>query len=252
MNPWTDRFRAAGIHLGLSLVVAALAAAVVFGLWYPFPYREVSGGRELFTLLVSVDVAMGPLITLMVYSRSKPFSEMRRDFVCIGVLQLAALAYGMWTVFLARPVYLAFEYERFRIVHAVDVRTELLDRAAPGFERLPLLGPQLIAVRQPRTAEESNQVSFEAAAGLSTTSRPDFWQPYETSTADILGNARPVSELMQRLPASTPQVQDFLERQGLNPAQVRYLPCNARKAFWTVFVEAGTARVLGFAAIDSF
>ena len=54
------RFRAAAIvssiHLIFSLVVAFLAGVLVFGLWYPFPYRELSGGRELFLLIVSVDV----------------------------------------------------------------------------------------------------------------------------------------------------------------------------------------------------
>lgn len=45
---WADRFKASGIHLGLSLVMASLAALLVFGIWYPYPYREISGGRELF------------------------------------------------------------------------------------------------------------------------------------------------------------------------------------------------------------
>ena len=50
MAIWKDKLRAAGIHLGLSLLVAALAAALVFGVWYPYPYREISGGRALFDL----------------------------------------------------------------------------------------------------------------------------------------------------------------------------------------------------------
>ena len=47
---WADRLRASGIHLALSLVVAGLAALFVFGIWYPYPYREISGGRELFKI----------------------------------------------------------------------------------------------------------------------------------------------------------------------------------------------------------
>lgn len=252
MRHWKDRFRAAGIHLALSMLVAALAAAVVFGLWYPFPYREVSGGRELFGLLVSVDVVMGPLITLMVYSREKPRAEMRRDFAVIGLLQLAALGYGLWTVFQARPVYLAFEYERFRIVHAIDVRTEFMDKTQPPLDRLPLAGPVIIGVRPPQNPAERNTLTFEAAGGLSVTSRPDFWVPYEHSAPDILKASRPVSELMQRLPHSRPIVQEFLREQGLVEAQVAYLPMNARRHFWTVFLDARTARVLGYAPVDSF
>ncbi len=53
---WKIRFRAAGIHLCISLAIAALAATLVFALWYPYPYRDISGGRELFGMLVGIDV----------------------------------------------------------------------------------------------------------------------------------------------------------------------------------------------------
>ena len=76
---WAERLKAAGIHLGLSLVVALLAAGLVFGLWYPMPFREISGGRELFLLIVAVDVVIGPVITLAVFDRRKRWRELRRD-----------------------------------------------------------------------------------------------------------------------------------------------------------------------------
>ena len=65
MSPinWKARLQAAGIHLLISLFVAALAAVLVFGLWYPNPYRDLSGGRTLFSMVVGVDVVLGPLIT---------------------------------------------------------------------------------------------------------------------------------------------------------------------------------------------
>ena len=44
---WGDRLKASTLHLGLSLCIAALAALLVFAVWYPNPYREISGGREL-------------------------------------------------------------------------------------------------------------------------------------------------------------------------------------------------------------
>ena len=101
---WKDRLRASAIHLAISLGIAALAALLVFALWYPYPYREISGGRALFLILVSVDVIIGPLITLAVFNRAKPAKELRRDLASGGLIQLAALAYGLWTMFLARPV----------------------------------------------------------------------------------------------------------------------------------------------------
>ena len=74
---WRSRLRAAGIHLVLSCLVAAFGALLVFAVWYPFPYRELSGGRDLFVLLVSVDVVIGPLITFAVFNRAKPAQQLR-------------------------------------------------------------------------------------------------------------------------------------------------------------------------------
>ena len=66
---WKERLHASGIHLGISLAIAGLMAWLVFGLWYAYPYRDISGGRDLFMLVIAVDVIMGPLITLMIFNR---------------------------------------------------------------------------------------------------------------------------------------------------------------------------------------
>src|SRR4051812_33844000 len=93
MSAIGQRLRAAAIHLAISAALAGLAALVVFVFWYPYPYRVLSGGRELFTLLISVDVIIGPLITLAVFNVTKPREELRRDLAIVGLLQLAALTY---------------------------------------------------------------------------------------------------------------------------------------------------------------
>lgn len=121
MKDWKVRLRAAAIHLGISALVAAAAAWLVFAVWYPYPYREISGGRELFTLIVVVDVILGPLMTLIIFNRTKPRTELVRDLAVVALIQLAGLGYGLWSVYAARPVHMVFEFDRFRAVHAVDV-----------------------------------------------------------------------------------------------------------------------------------
>ena len=166
-----NRLRASSIHLGISLLIAALAALLVFGLWYPYPYREISGGRDLFFLVVAVDVAMGPLITLAIFNRSKPRRELVMDFTLVGMLQLAALGYGLWTVFVARPVHLVFEYSRLSVVHAVDIEPELLVKAPPALQALPLTGPTLIALRPFKDTDEQFQFTMAALGGAPLAAR---------------------------------------------------------------------------------
>lgn len=252
MIDWKERLRASGFHLGISLAIAGLAALLVFAVWYPYPYRDVSGGRELFLLVVAVDVIMGPLITLAVFNRKKPWTELRRDLATVGVLQLAALGYGLWTVAVARPVHLVFEIDRFRAVHAIEVPEDLLGREPAQVKALPWFGPTLLAVRPFRSAQEGIDATMAALQGLHLGVRPDLWEAYEQARPRVLKAARPVGELKARFAASAPEIDRVLQASGRSPAGVAYLPMAGRSAFWTVFVDSATADPIGFMALDPF
>ena len=171
---WRDRLRAGAVHFLISAIVAVFAALFVFVFWYPDPYRELSGGRELFLILVSVDVILGPLITLAIFNRAKSWPVLRGDLICIGLLQIAALGYGMWTAFVARPVHLVFEIDRFRVVHAIEVPRELLAQAPPGLRALPAFGTTVLALRPFRDADEKFTTTMAALQGLPLGARPDL------------------------------------------------------------------------------
>lgn len=247
-----DRFKASGIHLGISLTVALLAALLVFGLWYPYPYREMSGGRDLFLIVVAVDVILGPLITLAVFNRAKPSRELKRDLVMVALIQLAALGYGMWTVFVARPVHMVFEYDRFRVVHAVDVPVELLNRTPPDIVALPLTGPTLLSLRPFRDANEKLDATMAALEGLSLSARPDLWRSYAAAKGEIWQAAKPVSDLSARFAARSNEINAAIATTGRKPETLAYLPLVSRKSFWTVFLDPVTAEVVGFMPLDSF
>src|SRR5262245_7828415 len=96
-------------HLAASVLVAALCGWLVFLVWYPFPFSEFTVGRELFFILISVDVVCGPILTFLVFDKRKPRSQLWRDIGIVIILQITALCYGLYITILARPVYLAFE-----------------------------------------------------------------------------------------------------------------------------------------------
>lgn len=250
---WRSRLRAAGIHLALSALVALVAGLLVFAAWYPFPYRDISGGRELFQLVVSVDVVLGPLITFAVYNLAKPRHELRRDLMVVALLQLAGLAYGLWTVNLARPVHTVFEYDRFRVVHQVEIPPDLAQQVPPGIELAPWGGPTLLTLRPFRNADESAGLTMAALQGIPLAARPELWQPYEAGRADVLKAAKPVAQLKSRFPQRAAEIDAAVRAGGGDPARAAYLPLMARKAdVWTVLLDAGTARVLGYVPLDSF
>lgn len=252
MNHLNARLRASGIHLGISLCVAFLAALLVFGVWYPYPYREISGGRALFLLVVCVDVALGPLITLVIFNQAKPRKELYVDITVVAFLQLAALAYGLWTVFAARPVHLVFEYTRMTVVHAVDIDPSLLIKAPPALQTLPLTGPTLIALRPFKNAEEQFDATMSALAGTPLAARTDLWQAYLDSRAGILQESKPVEELRQRFEKQTPLIDAAVSDTRRPIHQLRYLPLVGRDQAWTMLLDATTAEPAGFIPLDSF
>lgn len=250
-----SRLSAAGIHLTLSLAVASLAAWLVFALWYPYPYREISGGRHLFLIVIAVDVIMGPLLTLAVFNRNKPVAELRRDLTVIGMLQVAALAYGLWTVSVARPVHLVFELDRFRVVHAIDIPEEEMALALPELQRLPWTGPTLLSVRNFRSQQEGSNATLAAVQGFPLSARPFLWQRYNEAKPQILKVARPIGDLKNRFPDQADTIDAALRSSahgGAASESVAYIPLAGRDKFWTVLLDLRTTEVIAFVPIDSF
>ncbi|MEG0446941.1 MAG: TfpX/TfpZ family type IV pilin accessory protein [Comamonas sp.] len=246
------RLRASTIHLAISLLVATLAALLVFGLLYTFPYRELSGGRELFLWVVLVDVVLGPLITLVIFDRTKTPRHLLMDFTVVGLLQLAALSYGIWAVFTARPIHLVFEYHRMAVVHAVDVDLATLTQAPAELQSSPLTGPTLLSLRSFKSANESYNSTILALAGIPQAAQPALWQSYEIARGDILKESKSVTELKERFPAQSHIIEHAINLTGRHPDTLRSLPLIARKTAWTVLIDAETALPVGFVPIDSF
>ena len=247
---WRDRLTAAGIHLGLSLTIAALAAILVFLVWYPGAFRELAGGRGLFVLLTSVDVVLGPLLTLAVFDRTKSRRHLRLDLAVIGVLQLAALVYGLHTVFIVRPVAMVFEVDRMRLVVADDVAVDELPRALPAYRSLPLTGPLLLGARAPRDAAERNDALMQGLAGKDVGVRPTFWQPYEEAKGRALERSRPMAALIEHYPEQADEIRQQLAAMKAEPATSRFLPAMARTP-WTAVLDS-SGNVLGYLPFDGF
>ena len=249
---WQGRLKAAGIHLAISLAMAGLAALLVFFVWYPYPYREISGGRELFLLLVAVDVVMGPLLTLAVFNRNKPKRQMRFDFLVIGLLQLSALAYGLWTVAAARPVHLVFVVDRFEVVHAVDVDMSAVAKAPLDLQAMPLWGPTKLTLRDYKDNKEKSDAMFAELAGVAISVRPEFWQSYDKGKLQVLAKAKPVTELTTKFPARAAEIRAMVDRSKTDISNIGYLPLKGRNQFWTVLIDRKTAEPLGYLPLDPY
>ena len=155
----------------------------------------------------------------------------------------------MWV---ARPVHLVFEYKLFRVVHAIDIPVELLDKTPIGITALPMTGPTLLSLRPFKDSGESMDATLAAVGGGSLSARPDLWQPYEAAAAEIRREAKPVSDLKARFAAHAAAIDAVIAAKGRKPESLVYLPLVGRKTFWTVFLDPTNGDVVAFMPLDSF
>ena len=231
--------RQAALHLAASCVVAALMAFVVFKLWFPAPYDQLSSGRSLFFLLIMVDIACGPMLTLLVFNPEKSKFKWHFNLAVIVVLQLCALSYGLYASANARPVFLAFEGDRFRLVQANDIDPERLKEARAEFLSLSLTGPKLIGVRLAQPTDTDFLLSIQLAInGLPPAFRPARWVPYSEQQNQVLKELKPLSELRVRNLDKSAEIDQIVHDSRLKEAQLGYLPLvNEEKNDWVVVVS---------------
>ena len=246
------RLAASGVHLACSALLACVAATMVFWVWYPAPYGQMSGASDLFLLLVAVDVVLGPLITLVIFNTGKSRNKLLGDLVVVAAVQLAALSYGVWTVFVVRPVHLVFEYDRMRVVHAVEIPEEFLMRVPAGIDALPVWGPGLLALRPFKDNAEQTSATFAALAGVALSTRTELWMPYDKAVPEILKAAKPVAQLISKTPAFAAPLQRALAQAGRSEADTVYLPLASRASFGTALLDAKTGQPVALLPLDSF
>ena len=233
--------QAAGIHSLCTMLIACLAAWVVFGVWYAYPYRELSGGRELFLLVVAVDVVCGPLLTFVLFNPKKPRKELWMDLGVVAFIQLAALGYGMWTVWQARPLYLVHEVDRYKVISVPDIKAEELKALPANLKPQLWAGPQTVSIRPPKNAEEYNKVLFEAATGgRDYAERPEFYIPYEGEAAlKSLKRAKPLTVFLQKQPDQQEAARKLALEKGVDLKEWFYLPVVARQDWVAVLDKQG-------------
>lgn len=254
MNPaFRDRLRAAGWHLVISIVIALLAAGMVFFVWYPDGLAGMLGGLALFFIVSASDVVLGPLISLVIFDRRKPRSELVRDYAVVAIVQLAALIYGLHVVSIARPVFVAFTGDRFEVVTALELEpSDLAEATYETYRSLPWLGPSLVGVRLPDNADEHTEALFTALGGKDLQLRPKFYADYETFRSAILSRAQPLESLVEQHSKASDFLSAATKHHGKQPGDVAWLPLRHRFGFGTALVDRRSAKPFAYLPIDPY
>jgi len=250
-NRKISRWRASALHLLISAAVAAAVLTIMLVVWFPGPLFTAGGGNGLLEILVSVDVTIGPLITLAVYRQGK--RGMKFDLAVIAVLQLSAFAYGMHIVYLARPAFIVFALDQFLVTQVVDVESgEYAKAQFPQFSHPPLGGPLLVYVEMPTDPKERTKLTLAAMVGKDVNVFPRLFKPYAEHTQDVLKAAWTLAKLREAEPASAKIVDAYMANSQLKEADVRYVRLAAREAWVAVLIDAKTAMPVKMLITEKF
>jgi hypothetical protein len=239
-----NRFHAFGMHLILSAGVAALSAALVFLVWYPGVIAYASGVGAIFLMLVSIDVVLGPIITLIVFNTKK--KELKRDLAMVVVFQVVALLYGLHAVCVARPVYMVFNANRFDLVNANEISEENLDAAVrKEYQSLPFCGPEVVSAKLPDDEKISREIVLAAVnGGDDVQNMPKYYRSFSEEKASVAKQSSDLGELKaynkDRLEAVDLLIKKY---DGMD---VGYLPVKAKSHDVVAVVDRTSGDVLEF------
>jgi hypothetical protein len=253
MIAWREKFRAFYLHFFITLAMSIAAATLVFLIWYPDPFQAMLGGTKFFLLVTVCDLVLGPLTSLIIYNSKKTRRALVFDYTVVGIVQLAAFIYGVYSMASSRPVYVAFTVDQFEVVMAGEIDDADLKDAKEPYRSRPKWGPVLVGTQGPTDREERNNLLFSSLSGKDRQHIPRYYVPYEANRDEVQQHALTLDELERRKPAAKPLVATAVAKLGTTRDRLRWLPIkSAKSSFWTALVDADTGRPVYYLPLEPF
>jgi hypothetical protein len=237
-----SRYQAAALHFLGSASVLFLIFALVRWIWYPGPLFFAASGANLIGIITAVDVVVGPLIMLIIFDVKK--NNLKFDVAFILLCQLAFIGFGSWSIFQARPVFIAFVNQEFRLVIANEIEDNDLNKALnPEFKRLPWFGPLMVGTKGPTDDKKREEIMFAGIGGMGLQNLPQYYVPYTEVLSQVKQAARPVTELTK---ISTEDKQRLLDYQAQAKNQtLNFIPMKSKQRHLYAAIDPKTGAMLG-------
>jgi len=230
------------IHFGLSFLIVSTCFLIILAVWYPGYYFRIFAASEVLQVLIGVDLVLGPSLTLFLFRPGKP--GLRFDLSVVAILQICALVYGLQVIYQGRPYFTVFSVDRFEVLAQKDVD---MTRVDPALLSDKLWNePVLVMTRMPQDQRERDKVVeetlFEGKPDIQY--RPELWLPYAEATEEIFSKARPVAELLEKLPAVQAEVNLF-KKINVSGERFVYLPIMGKLDVFMLVLDSETKLPVG-------
>jgi len=218
-------------HLCISFLIALIAMGIVFFVWYPAPLAIAVGVTHLFLMMLAIDVIVGPLLGLLVYKEGK--KTLKMDLSIIIALQILALGYGVYSIEQGRPVWLAYNIDRFELVRKNEIIQDSIAKALPQYQQSSWLKPKFVATEFSKDANQRSDDMFaEVLGGISIAQRPERYVELNKAKKQMQQREQKL-ELLQQY-NNKAEVEKILEKY---PQASAFFPLKASTVDMTVLMD---------------
>ncbi|PKH64309.1 type IV pilin accessory protein [Psychrobacter sp. 4Dc] len=185
----SDKLKFSVMYLAIATVVLLVAVTVFYSLWYPHPLLLATGTQKLLQTIALVNIGLAVGLALMIFRKTKP--DFIKDMVISALVQLIFLMISIYGVYQIRPIWIAYNVDRFELVLHTDLVTTKINDADNRFKKPSYLSPQYVGVELSADNEERNSNMFdEVLHGISIAQRPERYIPIEQVSTQIKERAQ--------------------------------------------------------------
>jgi hypothetical protein len=227
------RLKAFAWHLFGSTCALGVTLGLMYLGWYHWPGWYLADMPAVLTIMVGVDVVLGPLLTAIIASRAKPRRTLARDVGFIVLVQVVAFTYGVITLWHARPLYYAFSENCLTLVQAQDIDPGASAAArahhsafAPAWYSFP----RWIWAPLPKDSAEADKIIESAVeGGYDVTALPQFYMPWASGAPELRNRLQRVDEIKFFSSKEKRLLKERLQAKGFAPDQANGIALTGRK-----------------------
>ena len=218
------RSKAFGLHLLASACALSLVLGGLYLGWYHWPGWYLTAVGRILIIVCSVDLVLGPTLTLIIANPKKPRRTLARDIAIIASVQLVALIYGAATLWQGRPLYYTFSANRLETVQASDLNDEEIARAAkenPAFAPRWYSRPRWVWAPLPDDPDKAAAIvqSTTFGGGQDVIDMPRYFKPWNAGLVALEKQLKPLGDIKYFSKPEQQTLRERMTRRGLNPEE---------------------------------
>ena len=185
----SDKLKFSIIYLSIAMVLLLVAIIAIKSLWYPHSLLQAAGTQKLLQTIALVNISLAFGLAIMIFRKNK--SDFIKDIAISMLVQLLFLIISIYGVYKIKPVWIAYNVDRFELILNTDLVNTKIDNADNRFKSPSYLSPQYVGVEFSKDNEErKNNMFDEVLHGISIAQRPERYIPIEQVSTQIKERAQ--------------------------------------------------------------